>query len=171
MKKNILSFVLLSVLIFSACAQQKKTTNNASVKSASGKKSTNNIEQIAMERTPCFGTCQAYRLEVNKNGHVKFISRHFTKYEGTYEKDFPVDKVNNLFNSFAAHKVDTCQEEYTSMIQDVPGVMFYITRKNGEQTIKNAHFGPAFLKTLALEVDSFYTVDETWKKTADAEKD
>ena len=179
MKKNILSFLVLTVLIFSACAQQKKTTSipikpvsvekTASTKAGEGtpSKSMMPIQQIAMERTPCFGTCAAYRVEVNKNGKVKYISRHFTEYEGTYETTFPTEKVAELFQQFNDYRVDTCNEEYKSLIQDVPGVMYYITYDKKEQTIKNAHFGPELLKMLAREVDSFSKVDDSWKKTAD----
>lgn len=170
MKKNILSFLVLTVIMFSACAQQKKTTSKVSDKATNGVKNEvvkNNIQQIAMERTPCFGTCAAYRLEVNKDGKVTFISRHYTEYEGTYEKTFPTEKVAALFKKFSESKVDTCEEEYKSLIQDVPGIMYYITYDSKKQTIKNAHFGPGYLKSLAKEVDYFSKVDESWTKVSD----
>lgn len=166
MKKNILSFIAVSVLIFSACAQQKKTTSKVSTATTT----TNAIQQIVMERTPCFGTCASYRLEINKDGKVIFTSWAFTKYEGTYEKNFAPAEVTKLFRQFEAHKVDTCSEEYQSLIQDMPGINFNFRYKDKETKITNAHFGPEFLNMLSKEADAFSQVDGSWKKTADAKK-
>lgn len=167
MKKNILSFVTVTVIIFSACAQQKKAT--ASKTAVETKKSTPAIEQVVMERTPCFGTCPAYKLEVNKSGKVVFTSWSNTKAEGVFEKTFEPGKVQELFAQFEKKQVDTCKEEYDNMIPDVPGVNFYFKYDNGIETrISNAHFGPEFLQHLALATDKFSGVDDTWEKTAEA---
>src|SRR5690606_1450411 len=98
---------------------------------------TSNIQQVAMERTACYGTCPSYRLEVNKGGKVVFTSWNFTEYEGTYEKQFAPAKVAALFNQFDAYKVDTCADEYESLIQDVPGVILYIQYPKKEKKIVN----------------------------------
>lgn len=167
MKKNLLSFIALSVLIFSACAQQKKTTaSKVMVKQAKESQ----IQQIVMERTPCFGTCPSYGLEVNKDGKVVFTSRAFTEYEGVYEKKFSTEKVATIFKKFSANQVDTCSEEYNSLIADVPGVFYTIKYADKEQRINNAHFGPEFLNDLANELDANFKVDDTWTKTAEVEK-
>lgn len=168
MRKNILSFIALVVIIFSACAQQKKTT--ASKATNTKKAVESSIQQIVMDRTACFGTCPTYRLEVNKDGKVIFKSWAFTEYEGTYEKKFAPEKVAALFKQFDDYKVDTCAEEYTSLIADVPGIMYYIQYPKKEKKIMNAHFGPEFLNMLAKETDDNFKVDDTWTKTAEAEK-
>lgn len=169
MRKNIISFVAVSALIFSACAQQKKTT--ASAKATNTKTTSNGIEKIVMERTPCFGTCPSYRFELNKNGKAIFTSWHYTTYEGVYEKQYEPAKVADLFKQFESYKVDTCSNNYESMLQDMPGINFHFTYKGKESSIMNAHFGPGFLNMLSKEVDTFSQVDGTWKKTADAKKE
>lgn len=154
--------------IFSACAQQKKTTAS---KASVVKKTSNSIQSMAMERTPCFGNCPAYRLEIYKNGLVKFKSWSDTEYEGEYEKKFDPAKVVELFTQFEEHRVDTCAEAYESLIQDVPGINYYFTYMGREQKIMNAHFGPRYLVRLAEETDGYFKVDATWTKTADKKKD
>ena len=169
MKKTILGLVAVSVLIFTACAQQKKTTKGK-VSAGSGKKG-HGIEQIVMERTACFGTCPAYRVIINKDGQTKYISRYYTKYEGTYEKKLDQNKTTELFNEFVKYKVDTCQSEYKSLVQDLPGIIYEFKYKNGkEQQIMRAEFGPEFLKDLARKVDELVVVDDSWEKTAEPEK-
>ena len=153
----------MTAVIFSACAHQKKTVKSKVMTES-------RIQQIAMDRTPCFGTCPAYRVTVNKDGKVIFKSWAYTTYEGTYEKQFPAEKVAALFKQFSQYRVDTCSPEYNSLLQDVPGVSYTITYPDSEKTITNAHFGPQFLKTLSFDTDSFSKVDDSWTKTAEAEK-
>ncbi len=168
MKKNILSFIVLVAVIFSACAQQKKTTKSK-VLTAQGTNLT--IQSMAMERTPCFGNCPSYRLEIYKDGLVKFKSWSDTEFEGDYEKKFDAVKVSELFRQFEAYRVDTCAEAYESLIQDVPGINYYFTYKDKEQKIMNAHFGPTYMIQMAEETDKQFKVDASWTKTADKKKD
>lgn len=169
MKKILLGFVALSVLIFAACAQQKKTTGGRV--SADSKKKDNGIKQIVMERTACFGTCPAYRVIINKDGSAKYISRFYTEYEGTFEKKLDKEKTTMLFDAFAGYKVDTCQDEYKSLVQDLPGIWYEIYYTNGkEKMIKKAEFGPEFLNELSKKVDALAKVDDSWEKTAEPEK-
>lgn len=168
MKKNLLSFIVVVAVIFSACAQQKKTTKS---QASLVKKTANAIQSMAMERTPCFGNCPAYRLEIYRDGLVKFKSWSDTEYEGEYEKKFDAAKVAELFTQFEEHRVDTCAEAYESLIQDVPGINYYFTYMDREQKIMNAHFGPKYLTLMAEETDKHFKVDATWTKTADKKKE
>lgn len=167
MRTGILSIVISATMMMSACAQQKKTVSGNSIV----KTKQPAIQVLAMERTACFGTCPAYRIELHSDGKAVYTGRHYTEYQGVYETHFSTAKVQALFSQFAKHRVDTCKEEYKSMIQDLPGVDYYITYADKkEQSIINAHFGPDFLPQLAAEVDSFSKVDGTWKKVAEPEK-
>lgn len=166
MKKNILTFITISAIFFSACAQQKNATKGQ--KNVKVQASASNLEQVVMERTPCFGTCPAYRVEINKNGKVIYTSWSNTKYEGVYEKNFDAGEVAALFSQFDKYKVDTCNVEYNNIIPDVPGINFHFKYKGKEKSIHNAHFGPEFIGQLAAETDKFSQINDTWKKTAEA---
>lgn len=158
MKKNLLSFIVLVAVIFSACAQQKKTTKS---KKANGSPA---IEFLAMERTACFGSCPAYRLEIYKDGTVKYDGWTSVEFEGPYQKKFDAAKVAALYKQFEQYPIDTCSEMYESLIQDLPGINFYFTYKGKEQKVINAHFGPHYFIDLANTADSFSKVDNTWTK-------
>lgn len=167
MKKNLLSFIVLTAVIFSACAQQKKTTKSKVVKAGAAP----SIQFLAMERTACFGTCPAYRLEIYKDGKVKFDGWSFVEYEGWYGKQLDPAGVAELYRQFEAYQVDTCAEVYESMIQDMPGINFYFTYKGREQKVINAHFGPRYFMQLADDVDNFARIDSTWTKLEEEKKD
>lgn len=165
MKKNILGLIVLVALMFSACAQQKKTTASKVVNTK--KENNNSITFLAMERTPCFGSCPAYRLELYSDGLVKFKSWSGTEHEGEYEKKFDAAKIKALYRKFEAHRVDTCAEVYENVIPDLPGLNFYFTYDGKEKQVMNAYFGPGYFRELANETDSFSKVDASWTKTAD----
>jgi hypothetical protein len=122
------------------------------------------INKVSMHRTACFGKCPTYSLEINKNGSVTYTSIRFTKFEGIYTKKFSIDKVKNIFLQINLLKLDTCQNEYEQIIADLPGLNFNIDYTNAKKQIVNAHFGPKFLKRLAMNIDKEFSIDSTWKK-------
>jgi hypothetical protein len=122
------------------------------------------INKVSMHRTACFGKCPTYSLEINKNGNVTYTSIRFTKFEGIYTKKFSIDKVKNIFLQINLLKLDTCQNEYEQIIADLPGLNFNIDYTNAKKQIVNAHFGPKFLKRLAMNIDKEFSIDSTWKK-------
>lgn len=165
MTKNFFSLSLLLVIVLTACAQSKKTASKATSKAAP------KTEYVSMERTACFGTCPSYVVEVYKDGLVRFTSRHFTEYEGMYEKNIGVANATALLKEFDTHRVDTCQDEYPQMIADLPGLIYEIKYAgNKEKRIHQAHFGPVFLKDLADKIDKVSKVDYTWKKVEDRQR-
>lgn len=187
MKRKVLSFIAISAIAFGACAGQKKTAQtgagtpatkmeakdgNTSLVATSEKSEPKEIVNLAMERTACFGTCPVYRVEMNSDGLVTYTGRYYTEYEGVYTKQYSAKDAEELFSKFEKHRVDTCSAEYNSLLQDVPGVYYYIDYNDKtEQTIANAHFGPVFLKDLSNEMDKYSKVDDSWTKIADKKQD
>lgn len=170
--KRFITLIFCSAILLTSfsCARQKTYGGKkVSTTTNSTEKISNNIEQIAMERTACFGTCPTYRIEVNKDGTARFIGRANVDYIGIYTKEYAAGAAQNLFDDFADHRVDTCSAEYPYLIADVPGIIYYITYsgQNEPQEIMNAHFGPDFLLELARKTDKFTKVDESWTKISD----
>lgn len=168
MSKNILTGTLLMLLVFTACAQSKKTTSRTTKKTTVTKTTgTPKITSVYMMRTSCFGRCPNYVVIVNSNGRVEYQGRRFTKYTGVYEKMMGTAKTQAILDKFAAYRVDTCKTEYPNLISDVPGIYYKIMVNGKEKIISNAHFGPNFLRQLADVVDEIAQVDASWKQTAD----
>lgn len=149
-----------------ACAQSKKSTATASKNSKSG-----DYSYVSMRRTPCFGKCPSYVIELYKDGTVKYTGVSDTKYSGTYEKKFSAERTAVIFKKMKEYRIDTCQQEYRLLIADVPGIVYNYTMNDKKHEIMNAHFGPEFLKSLARDIDSIGgEPGPDWKKVANAEK-
>lgn len=166
MKKSLATILLLTVLIFTACAHQRKTAirkKGKPVKAAG----TAGISSISMGRGACFGRCPTYTLIVNSDGRAQYKGRMFTERIGVYEKTFPAQKAAALMQTFVQYRVDTCAANYEQPVADLPGIFYKITRNGKVQEIGNAHFGPRFLKDLARQMDEQFPIDASWKKISD----
>lgn len=165
MKKNSLSILLICIIAFAACAGQKKTTNHAGQKNAAI-----DMQYAQMWRSACFGHCPEYKIEVYKDGLVRYTGIRFVTDSGIYEKNIGTEKAAELLGLFVTYRVDTCKENYENIIPDLPG-LGYTLRYNGKQkNIRNASFGPTFLAFIAKQWDSKIRIDTTWEKVSQTYK-
>lgn len=161
MKKHFITFTLLIAIAITACAQQKKTGSRKT------KGSKTAITAISMSRGACFGRCPSYTITVEENGTAAYHGRTFAPFQGSFEKKFNPAEVAGLFREFNKYRLDTCKDEYTVVIADMPGFDLNLTINGKEKNLHNANFGPAFLSELGRLVDETVKMDSSWKKTAD----
>jgi hypothetical protein len=158
MKKAILViFLLVSCpAVFAKPHKQHKT-----------RKPVNGIISVTMHRTPCYGRCPDYTIELNKDGSVIYTGIRFTADSGAFTKYIGA-KAGEIINMLSADRVDTCKNRYMNRMQDMPGVNFTIRYKDSSKYIQNAQFGPAYLRLLATTMDSEGKKTDSigWKKTA-----
>ena len=156
---------MLMIMVLTACAGPKNATSNS------------DVSYMKMWRTTCFGKCPSYSVEVYENGLVRYTGMRFVQDSGIYEKNIGAAKAAEVLGSFTKYRVDTLQKEYKSLIADVPGINFTFTYGKTTKDVKNAHFGPMFLKALATEVDELVNrpangeapvLDGGWKKKVES---
>lgn len=165
MKFQFSALVLAVMLFFTACTAQKKSASS-------------DLSYVSMQRTACFGKCPVYKLEIYKDGLVRYTAIQFTPDSGVYEKNIGEEKAQKLLNSFAAHRPDTLQKEYNMPIADLPGINIVFKKGNTVKEVRNAEFGPMFLKELSLEMDELVKenpgalpeIDRSWKKISNSPK-
>ena len=151
MRKNICGIAIFFIIAFAACAQQKPVVQGSSAATA---QKGEGYSYISMRRTPCFGKCPTYEIELYKGGLVKYTGLSETKYTGTYEKNMKPEVVDEIFAAFEQHRVDTCSEEYPMLIPDLPGIRYKLVFNGTEKEIRNAQFGPEFLQSLTTKIDN-----------------
>lgn len=167
MKKNLLGIFLTISVVFVACAAQKNTPAKE------------DMTYMQMLRSSCFGTCPSYSVEVYDNGLVRYTGRIFVPDSGVYEKNIGAAKAQELLSKFKEYRIDTLAANYDMRVADLPGINYTFKFGNKTQQVSNAHFGPAFLRDLAKEVDidvlnrpghDAPKLDKTWKKTSSIAK-
>lgn len=116
-----------------------------------------------MTRTPCYGTCPWYSINIKSNGQIIYNGQKFVELEGMYEANIPESEVEDLFSTINSMRVDTFPSQYEMMMTDVPGINYVFKDKKGkEYKINNANFGPQQLTDLSEMVDQF--LDQKWHK-------
>jgi hypothetical protein len=167
MKRYVSAFAVASLaLMFTACAQQKKTTGGTA-KTTKTTKAIVGVSYISMERTSCFGRCPSYQVEIFRNGIVRYTGRQFTEYTGVYEREIEPKDAQKLMKEFTNYRVDTCKDVYENMIADIPGIIYGFTIDGKEKKIHNAHFGPKYLQVMANKIDAVAKPGIGWRKVGD----
>lgn len=157
MKKQYLGLMVL--MMFMAVVTYAKTKKATPAKSA--------YTYIKMTRTPCFGRCPYYSIEIYSTGLVRYTGMSFATPQGTYEKNLGKAVAEKIFKEAAEVRLDTCRAQYDMLVSDLPGIMYSYTYKGKTKKIGNANFGPEFLKQLANDIDAATRPADSWKKTAD----
>ncbi len=163
MKKYLTTALLLTVIVFAACAQHR-TITRVSTKKVKAKNLS--ITEVTMSRGACFGRCPIYSVTIKSNGMVQYKGRNFTDHIGVYERKLTPQQTGQVLQAFKEYRVDTCASTYELRIADVPGIFYKITINGKVKQIGNAHFGPGYLKDLAKDIDALAQVDDSWTKVS-----
>jgi hypothetical protein len=57
---------------------------------------------ITLERTPCFGTCPVYQVEIARSGAVRFIGKRHVIRQGEAAAEIPAARVDSLLRELEA---------------------------------------------------------------------
>ena len=139
------SFSLLLLLSFfgfsfalPACAQHA-TTKKVKVKKA-GKKAVATTKAttptaaapvLVFERTPCYGICPAYRMQVFADGRVAYEGLHSVPMMGKNELKLPASTVAAMLRQAREAHFETFEKQYLSGATDMPSTIVTIAQPDG----------------------------------------
>ena len=119
------------------------------------------ITRIALERTPCYGTCPVYTLTIHRSGRVEFFGKEHVRAKGLRSgrissADFAtlVRKIDaiDFFNMRARYDGRNPDGSGTT-ITDQPTRKTSVTRGGRTKTVENYFRGPPALKELEDLID------------------
>ncbi|MDO7847159.1 DUF6438 domain-containing protein [Hymenobacter sp. M29] len=149
----LLSFFSLSL---SACAQkatiQKTKTKKVSKKAAAKQPvPTAAGPVLTFERTPCFGTCPVYTMQVFADGRVAYEGRHNVAIMGKKEFKLPAATVADMLRQAKEARFETFEAQYRSGVTDMPSTIVAIRQPDG--TLKKV----AAESNIPENVQSYFT--------------
>ena len=159
--KNIL-FLSLTLLIFTAChkkisdktttsqpiAETKVVEATPSVNTTSKGIKTTNIPEgvdsnlvISLQRTACFGQCPVYKVEIFKDGTVKYKGTAYIKKRGQHEAVATMSFIKSVQQKAVVINYMALSDKYPqgdNMITDIPSTISYIRiGEEGKMIINN----------------------------------
>jgi hypothetical protein len=90
---------------------------------------------ITIERTPCFGTCPDYRLEIDGSGKVVYEGRGFVEVKGTRTAYISERKVRELAAEFERIGFYQLEDHYAIPATDLPSVIVSINFEGKSKTV------------------------------------
>jgi hypothetical protein len=111
---------------------------------------------ITMERTPCFGACPVYRLDLDGTGKVAYEGRGFVKERGHQEAIVPAADVQALAKEIESAGFFSLRDSYPPEATDNASVITSVTIDRKTKRIEHnlsARSAPAALETIYRRID------------------
>jgi hypothetical protein len=137
---------LLSFSMILACKSKQDTaqeTNSSSKPPATSGASTIRMGGeaaadslvLSLERTPCFGHCQAYRLHVYRSGYATYEGRVNVELEGMHEARIGRDTLETLLREADRIGFFALDDVYDSEVTDLPSTILRISSNGRDKQV------------------------------------
>ena len=127
-----------SSFVLPACAQHAPTkkgkTEKASKKTVAAIKVTTPTPAgpvLTFERTPCYGTCPAYSMQVYANGRVAYEGRRAVPLMGQHELKLPAATVADMLHQAKEAHFEAFNKLYSRNTTDLPSTIVAIRQPDG----------------------------------------
>lgn len=131
---------------------------------------------IRLERTTCFGSCEAYILTIHGDGNIEYVGKQNVKEKRTINERFEASSIKSLIAEFAEAKFLSVPENYSEQkcacryCTDMPTTITELVVKGVTHTVTH-YYGcacaPKALFELETAIDKFAN-SEQW--TGDVSK-
>ena len=110
------------------------------------------ITEVTLERTSCFGTCPDYKVTLQRDGTIIYEGRRFVQMMGTYKGEaYGFDRLVKLI---LAQKYFDMKDDYSRPITDMPSAITSVVRAGKRKTIVDyAETGPIELWSIEMAID------------------
>jgi len=144
---NVIFFLFIAGASFS-CKSQKATVDTL---------------LISIEKTPCFGTCEAYKMEIFSSGLVALNGISNIKMIGNYQAIIEKQSLTKIQEQFRSADFFSFKSQYTGKVSDLPTTYLFFKDGEKEKMIQDYYQAPAKLKELEKLVENLVETLH-WKK-------
>jgi hypothetical protein len=114
-----------------------------------------------MDRTPCFGQCPVYTVNVFRSGWALLEGRQFFDYEGTYTTKFneeELDRIQKMAKDIGYAKL---RHVYDAPVTDLPSSATIVNSQDVQHWVYNRMNAPDELRNFESEMESMIK-DKQW---------
>jgi hypothetical protein len=107
-----------------------------------------------LERTPCFGTCKAYRISVYRSGYARYEGRSNVEKEGLHEARIGADTLALLLHEAEEIGFFGLKDSYDSQVTDLPSTIVRIVADGKDKRVLARVGTPPPFKAYVERVES-----------------
>jgi len=154
--KSTLLLLSLFTLGWLACNGQKKVTTDDQRFGSSS-----DSLFFSLERTPCFGKCAAYTVNIYRSGFAEYIGRSNAPREGRHTGRVERQVMGQLIDQAEAINYFGLADTYDGPVTDLPSTITRIVSGDRDKRIVARYKTPPPLKSFAQQADSLLK-DVVW---------
>ena len=139
-------FYLLFLCVLFACGSSKNSTETKV-------KELKKELIISLQRTPCYGTCPIYKMEIFSDGSAFYHGERFVDKLGDYEFTVSQETINHILKKAVEIGFFELEDIYTSNITDLPKTITFIKNGKDEKRVIDYYDAPKGLKEFESLVD------------------
>jgi len=157
------SLILALVVLSVACNSKKKTaTADAAPEMApvvdqqvavSGAPGKADALFLYLERTPCFGTCKAYRLEVAPDGKATYTGRANVERMGAHTALVPAESIKLIRAKADELGFRQMEDKYDAEVTDLPSTVLRLNLGGKPKQVLGRVGQPAAFKQLVTYIE------------------
>lgn len=160
LKRPLISACLVLALILTALAQ-KGGSNSQADRRRGGEQ----ITEITLERTACFGTCPMYKVTLKADGTFTYEGKEYVEHKGRYKGRFY--GFNRLAQLVEKYGYFSMKDDYSVSMTDLPSTITSVVRNGRRKRITNyGDSGPLELWAIEQAVDGVLA-NAKFEKAAD----
>lgn len=113
---------------------------------------------VLMERTPCFGSCPAYNIQIDPDGKMTYTGVRHTERQGVWERQLSSDELNLLWQEVNRTGFMELKEVYDDpYLADAPSIYLTVTASGKTHKVQDRIGAPETMKQLEAYLDTLMT--------------
>ena len=159
MKRYLIFVTLILVIAFTVKAQKGRGDFPGD------RRGGEQITEITLERTACFGYCPMYKVTLKRDGTATYVGRENVERKGTYRgKFYGFERLAQLVE---ARGYFNLKDNYSAQVTDLPSTITSVVRSGRRKTITNyGDMGPVELWGIEQAIDGL-VANTKWEKVSD----
>ncbi|MEO8067360.1 MAG: DUF6438 domain-containing protein [Flavobacteriales bacterium] len=158
MLRTLLLLPTAALLAFGAC----NTTKTAAQDDRFGGTGAADSLFFSIKRTPCFGKCPVYQINVYRSGYATYTGTNNTDLLGDHVGHIGADTLALLLNKAEALGFFGLQDKYDGQVTDLPSTIVRVVSKDRNKQVLGRVKAPQAFKDLVLYAEELL-LKAPWK--------
>lgn len=109
---------------------------------------------LYLERTPCFGHCKSYRIDLYSTGYATYDGRLNVEKEGLHRARIGADTLRSILKRAEELGFFAMQDKYDGPVTDLPSTFLRIVSGARSKTVMGRVGQPAAFRQLVEEIEA-----------------